>query len=89
MNLTLTLAQVETITAPAIKQFKDRMAIEANGHAIKVKRLESKHRRKLDAANVRTADWKARYQMTRKNLLVAMTEIQQLKRRLRDGKWEE
>jgi hypothetical protein len=89
MNLTLTLAQVETITAPAIQQYKARMAIEANGHAIKVKRIESKHRRKLDAANARTADWKARYQMTRKNLLAAMTEIQELKRRLRDGKWED
>jgi hypothetical protein len=47
-----------------------------------------KAERKLLKARAETQKWKSSYFDVRKNLLVAMADVKELKRRLRDGDWE-
>ena len=89
MNITLTPEQILAL----VKPIEDRYDIALKGAKAKLaKESESMQRKantKLNAANQRASEWKQSYQAARKNLLAAQAEITDLKRRLRNGEWND
>jgi hypothetical protein len=78
MMILLTPEQVAQVSASALKETQAQ-----------AKRSDRQYERKLAAANERTVDWKTRALKYRKELLDSMAETKELKRRLRDGIWED
>ena len=76
-TITLTPEQVALICKPIQMKADKRLAYEAR-----------KAERKLLNAKAETTKWRSSYADVKRNLLAALTETTELKRRLRDGEWE-
>ena len=89
MNITLTQEQIDSIVQPYLAKFeKDTAAIQAAAE-----RSSAGVKRRADArverAKARTTQWIQHYNSTRTALLKANGEIVVLKRRLRNGDWDQ
>jgi uncharacterized protein with WD repeat len=78
LMIELTPEQVALICKPIQTAADKRMAYEAR-----------KAERKLTNAKAETAKWRSSYGDVKRNLLAALTETTELKRRLRNGDWED
>lgn len=87
-TITLTEGQEWLIAAPYIVE-RDKAVAQAEAKAAKAyTALQRRTDTRIDKAKQETTEWKQRYNETRKQLIAARTEIIDLKRRLRNGKWE-
>jgi pyruvate/2-oxoglutarate dehydrogenase complex dihydrolipoamide acyltransferase (E2) component len=86
--LTLTPEQVQQILAPAKAQHDKDLAAERKTHRLAYEALQRRTNARLVKSNARADDWKSRYSDTRKNLIDARNQINELKRRLRTGEFE-
>lgn len=86
--LTLTPEQVQQILAPAQAQHEKDLAAERKTHRLAYEALQRRTNARLAKSNARADDWKSRYADARKGLIEARTQVNELKRRLRDGDFE-
>jgi chromosome segregation ATPase len=86
--LTLTPEQVQQILAPQQAQHEKDLAAERKTHSRAYEALQHRTNARLAKSNARADDWKSRYSDTRKNLIDARNQINELKRRLRTGDFE-
>lgn len=82
--LTLTPEQVQQVLVPAQAQHEKDLAAKDKAHRLTYEALQRRTARRIVKANARTTDWKSRYTDTRKNLIEARNEVNELKRRLRE-----
>lgn len=87
--ITLTEGQEWLIAAPYIVE-RDKAVAQAEARAAKAyTALQRRTQSRIDKAKQETIEWKQRYLETRKQLIATRTEISDLKRRLRNGEWDE
>lgn len=86
--LTLTPEQVQQILVPAQAQHEKDLAAERKTHRLAYEALQRRTNARLAKSNARADDWKSRYADARKGLIEARTQVNELKRRLRDGDFE-
>ena len=86
--LTLTPEQVQQILVPAQAQHEKDLAAQIKTHRLAYEALQRRTNARLAKSNARADDWKSRYSDARKGLIEARTQVNELKRRLRDGDFE-
>lgn len=88
-TLTLTPEQDEAIVAKARAEFDKQVKQLEKQKAKEVASLKRRADDRVFRARQRATAWKAQYSDTRSKLLAAQAEIVILKRRLRNGDWDE
>jgi leucyl aminopeptidase (aminopeptidase T) len=88
-TLALTQEQEDSLTAKVKADFDKQVKQLASQKVKEVAAIKRQADARVFRARQKTSNWKLQYAETRKNLLAARAEIIMLKRRLRNGEWDD